>query len=274
MSILLLSISFFVIRNASAVSNNNDPSLDLSRAINELQASDQAWRINDAEYRELSKKPDVSETDLDEFASFVADLKYSVFEGCEAVRQLGGDANLHGVDCAQVKEEDNPYPHSLPDTLSIKRETTFEEKADLLSEQLRKLEADFDGMILQQQPTLNQSQMPDQSNNGWSNDGMSNQESDLAAGNENGASVNPSGSSSDPFNAEAEPPQWEAEPGAGPGMRKEGKLPDFNPGSIGDTADDGILARQLKEAAEVETDPVLKEKLWEAYKEEKAASRK
>ena len=31
------------------------------------------------------------------------------------------------------------------------------------------------------------------------------------------------------------------------------------------TADDDIVARQLREAAEQETDPVLKEKLWKEY---------
>jgi len=38
-------------------------------------------------------------------------------------------------------------------------------------------------------------------------------------------------------------------------------------GSIG--ADDDIVARQLREAAEKETDPVVREKLWKEYNEYK-----
>lgn len=35
------------------------------------------------------------------------------------------------------------------------------------------------------------------------------------------------------------------------------------------SADDDIVARQLREAAEKETDPELKEKLWQEYRKYK-----
>ena len=38
------------------------------------------------------------------------------------------------------------------------------------------------------------------------------------------------------------------------------------PEDVGDGNDDDIVARQLREAAELETDPELKEKLWEEYR--------
>jgi len=38
------------------------------------------------------------------------------------------------------------------------------------------------------------------------------------------------------------------------------------PADIPDGSDDDVVARQLREAAEKETDPVLKEKLWEEYR--------
>lgn len=44
--------------------------------------------------------------------------------------------------------------------------------------------------------------------------------------------------------------------------------------NIGPVADDDIVARQLREAAEKETDPILKEKLWQEYKAYKHAVRK
>ena len=40
------------------------------------------------------------------------------------------------------------------------------------------------------------------------------------------------------------------------------------------TEDDDIVARQLREAAEKETDPELKEKLWKEYEEYKGRGRK
>jgi hypothetical protein len=44
------------------------------------------------------------------------------------------------------------------------------------------------------------------------------------------------------------------------------------PPNIPDGQDDDIVARQLREAAENETDPVLRKKLWEEYREYKNAT--
>lgn len=41
------------------------------------------------------------------------------------------------------------------------------------------------------------------------------------------------------------------------------------PADIPDGADDDIVARQIREAAEKETDPRLREKLWEEYRKYK-----
>jgi hypothetical protein len=38
-----------------------------------------------------------------------------------------------------------------------------------------------------------------------------------------------------------------------------------NPGNLPPPEDDDIVARQLREAAQKETDPELKKKLWEEY---------
>jgi hypothetical protein len=51
------------------------------------------------------------------------------------------------------------------------------------------------------------------------------------------------------------------------GSRKGGK--GSSAGERGRTDDDDIVARQLREAAENETDPELKEKLWKEYEEYK-----
>ena len=45
------------------------------------------------------------------------------------------------------------------------------------------------------------------------------------------------------------------------------------PSDIREENDDDTVARQLREAAEAETDPVLRERLWEEYREYKKASR-
>jgi len=44
------------------------------------------------------------------------------------------------------------------------------------------------------------------------------------------------------------------------------------PEDIPDGSDDDVVARQLREAAEKETDPELREKLWEEYRRYKAGT--
>jgi hypothetical protein len=52
---------------------------------------------------------------------------------------------------------------------------------------------------------------------------------------------------------------------------KAGKKPDDNAGNgasareIPDGSDDDVVARRLRQAAQQETDPELKEKLWQEY---------
>ena len=50
-------------------------------------------------------------------------------------------------------------------------------------------------------------------------------------------------------------------------------MPDFKKGDVGDGSDDDVVARQLREAAETETDPLLKRQLWEEYKKYKKSTR-
>ena len=45
------------------------------------------------------------------------------------------------------------------------------------------------------------------------------------------------------------------------------------PADIPDGSDDDLVARQMREAAEKETDPELKKKLWEEYRKYKQGTR-
>jgi hypothetical protein len=60
------------------------------------------------------------------------------------------------------------------------------------------------------------------------------------------------------------------EGGAGPGSKTTDA---GQPPGIPDGSDDDLVARQLREAAEKETDPELKAKLWEEYRRYKQGTR-
>jgi hypothetical protein len=64
-------------------------------------------------------------------------------------------------------------------------------------------------------------------------------------------------------------------PGRGGGeTRQDGSVYGTPDGRIPPPHDDDIVARQLREAAEKETDPELKKKLWEEYWKYKGVARK
>jgi hypothetical protein len=57
------------------------------------------------------------------------------------------------------------------------------------------------------------------------------------------------------------------------GSSSQGKGPSTAPPEAGSGEDDDIVARQLREAAEKETDPELREKLWKEYIEYKKSAK-
>ena len=252
--------------HAYGAKNVADEKLRLDKEIENLQAMYTAWQSNDAEFREMRKQDQASKIDIREFAAFVAGLKRQVFEGCEAVRKLGGDASLHGVDC--VKLEEDPESKKGGALNITNRELTREEEKALLEQQMGKLISDFDGLLLQHQEKLKWEQGVSQSN-GSRDSGAFDKSGEKETA---GADVPADGVVKKPGSKDG-PIQRATEPGSGPGVEKQGEMPDFKTGDVGDGSDDDVVARQLREAAETETDPLLKKQLWEEYKKYKKSTR-
>jgi hypothetical protein len=243
--------------------------------IEKLKYADSAWRKNDYEYREMRKLGEASENEVLEFAEFVAELKHKVIEECEVVRQLGVDASKHGVDCVEIMEgyeTEGGFKSSDMNALSVPID-----ESDLYEDELRKLENDFDDMILNAQDELQKKRKVDIASN-------------RAAGQNNGNSQNSGSSGSNEGNSQktggrnggtetnAGSPGGESmsgqggEQGAGLGDHKSDESKTSEHYEKGDSRDDDIVARQLREAAEKETDPVLKEQLWKEYEKYKKSN--
>jgi hypothetical protein len=91
---------------------------------------------------------------------------------------------------------------------------------------------------------------------GDSADGSDRAESD--AGGTGGSPDSPAGEPIDPSGGSVE------------GRTDNGRIPP----DVGDGSDDDIVARQLREAAEKEEDPELREKLWDEYRAYKSGMKK
>jgi len=238
----------------------------LEAEIENLKLADSAWRKNDSEYREMRKMGESSETEIREFAEFVAELKRKVIEGCETVRRLGGDAGKEGVNCGEIL--DGYAVETGMVSSDINELSVPVDESELYREELRKLENDFDDMILQAQDELQKKRKIDVASNRTPGSGS-------GGGGQNAGNSQKSGNSGGKTEVNAGSPDSESmdgqrgEQGAGVGDHKPGQEETFDQHEKVDSRDDDVVARQLREAAEKETDPVLKEQLWKEYEKYK-----
>jgi len=231
-------------------------------ALAVLRDSDDAWRRNDEEFRSLRQSQAITGLDAEEFASFVADLHRQMLEDCHEFRKLGGEPETMGFDC-DLPEEQLAAKQALPQSPGSVQ--TEEEKTAALDAALAESLGEFDETLQRSQTEVREQRESRSSGGGSLNAGGAIQPGGGVSG----------GLWSNPDSSQAQ--SGSNEPGAGPGVDRQEQDP-VVASEAGDSigaGDDDVVARQLREAAENETDPILKEKLWveyRKYRDGKAAS--
>ena len=265
---------------AAATASAEPSNTNLRKAIADLRAGSNELRREDAAFRKSRKEKKLSRGELGDYAAFVAGLRLRVLKQCEMVRALGGEDALKKFDCVTLTRNQtgarlrtgNPTSTIGADIL------TDEEKKKSLDARLNALEAEIDENLLKRQQEIRQSA----TNRGAKPSGGA------------GGSAKGSGSAADKTGGEPTDSQGKsttttvgdpqaggeeraAQPGWGaPSVsrsapkRNQGRTPKRERATA-DGSDDDVIARQLREAAERETDPILKEKLWDEYKKYKAS---
>ena len=297
-AIVVAGAVFGPIKIDSAGAQGNSTNREMSRALEDLKSSDTEWRREDAKYRQQRAAGALSADEASEYAEFVASLHRQKLENCEAVRRLGGDVALTDLNC--VHERSIGSAVTVP-ILPPGGAKTNSENIEHLDSELKRLEAELDEALRQKQlenrsreqasqagggnlagqaqgggtdgnpagggatdlGSQNSPQSSELSNAGKGEDSSKGTTSGQNSGN---AGNNQAGSAS------AYPPATSA-PGAVPANRPENN-PISADGPVNDEGkDDDIVMRQIREAAEQETDPVMKEKLWNEYRRLKSAKR-
>jgi len=266
---------------------------ELQRALAELRASDAEWRRESGLYRAQRQSGQIKGLEAAEYAEFVAILQRQKLENCENVRRIGGNEALEGTDCLTLaaanprQEQQEALPEPVP---------TEAENVGSLEEQLRTIEAELDKDLVGAQQrgrekaparvprlprrdggkevrseNLGDGQGTDRTlaSPKWSDPGPEKEDDAARTGSETEAGQSPKTESSDEKSGQQR--TVSRDPGAGTSgedKEKSAKV-DNAVGESGD--DDDVVLRQIREAAEKETDPVLKEKLWEEYRKMKAA---
>jgi len=190
-----------------------------------------------------------------DYAAYVARLQRRVFEDCNAVLRSGSSL-----------PDDLPCPVIIPPVtqsadIEAASEQTLEEQIAALDARLGAGLGEFDERLLQEQERIKAASPNNNSDGGGSGAGNGTQGGSQPPGGRATA-----GGEGDGRDAADRPVAETTTGGPGPGVAGSDRQ---EPADIPDGSDDDVVARQLREAAEKETDPELKAKLWEEYRKYK-----
>ena len=233
-------------------------------SVAQLNLDYAALRAAEDDYRAQREFDGLSGAEAADYAAYVARLQRRVFEDCQAVLNSG-----------------SPYPEDLPCPALVPQETesadiamqaerTAEEQVAALDAMLMAGLGEYDERLLREQERIKADAPSNDSGSGGEGGG------DGSGGEEGGEGDSEGDAGSDGRNSggtagtNPQSGQTGGQPAGGPVDSSQGSGERGNdrdqPADIPDGSDDDVVARQLREAAEQETDPELKEKLWEEYR--------
>ena len=210
---------------------------------------------------------------------FVSYLDGRIYYYCQQLFDSGGIKALTETGCPtnQNGELETTRYSTIPSTSS----QTSDEKLTALDSSFGESLGTFDEMLLEEQQKV-ASHAPRQRENGSATgtdrydavNKASSQGRNDASGTDSGYSGT-SGSSADSNGSRnnSSTPGTGSNRGTGVGSTKQSQTPPTAGNKDLSQRDDDIIAKQLKEAAEQETDPEVKAKLWEEYRKYKEGIR-
>lgn len=238
---------------------------DTDESVAQLRIDYAAFSAAEDDYRYEREFNGLSGAEATDYAAYVAKLQRRVFEGCRTVRNSGATA-----------PEDVPCPVFIPTQtksadIAMQAERTAQEQVAALDEMLMAGLGEYDERLLREQERIKAATPNSNSDSGGGSGGD--------GGGEDGGGYQGEGDSDSDgeFNGQGGMAGNSQETGTTGGQREggavdnngrsgEGGSESEQPPDVGDGSDDDVVARQLREAAEKEADPELKEKLWEEYR--------
>ena len=234
-------------------------------SVAQLNLDYAALRAAEDDYRAQREFDGLSGAEAADYAAYVARLQRRVFEDCQAV-----------LDSGLPYPEDLPCPVLVPQEtesadIAMQAERTDEEQVAALDAMLMAGLGEYDERLLREQERIKADAPSSDSGSGGgagSGDGSGGEgdgegDSEGDAGSDGRNSGGTAGTNPQSGQTGGQPAGGPVDSSQGSGERGNDR---DQPADIPDGSDDDVVARQLREAAEQETDPELKEKLWEEYR--------
>jgi hypothetical protein len=238
-----------------AVAANNDRQL-----LDRLRVNHDVMLAAEQDYHARQQRGSLNTIEASDYAAYIARLHRLVAEDCAALAKTGSPP-LPELGCP----EQAPV-FLAPVAIDQAREQTIDEQLAALDAELLGGLGDFDEMLLREQERIRAATPRVDADPADAAAGSGVADADSAG--ESGLGNAESGGESD----KGDQSSSGRGQGMGSGARRQGGG-QATPRDIPDGSDDDVVARQLREAAEKETSPALKEKLWDEYRKYKAGTR-
>lgn len=243
-------------------------------SVAQLRLDYAALMAAEDDYRAQREFNGLSGTEAADYAAYVARLQRRVFEDCQVVLR-SGSVYPEDLPCSELTP-----PETQSADIVMQAERTPEEQVAALDAMLMTGLGEYDERLLREQERIKAAAPNNNQGNGGGagldgeGDGADGGAQGDGEGDGEGDSENDadrqSRNSGGTAGNKGQNGKTGGQPAGGPIDSSEGSTEKGNdndqPSDIPDGNDDDVVARQLREAAENETDPELKAKLWEEYR--------
>jgi hypothetical protein len=232
--------------------------------LERLRINHAAMVAAEQDFHEQRQRGSLNGTEAADYATYIAGLHRLVAEDCQSLARAGLPLPEE-LGCQSLP------PLLAPAALDLAGEQTLDEQIALLDAELSAGLGEFDERLLREQERVKgAAPMADAAEGGGGGAGDAGTGDAGAAAGAEGENGEHGESGAEPDDGAGGSPSAGDGAGAGAQRRSGGK---GTPPDIPDGSDDDVVARQLREAAEKETDPELKKKLWEEYRKYKQGTR-
>ena len=245
---------------------------DAQQLMDQIRADHAALLAAEVDFHTRRESGVLNGTEASDYASYIAKLHRLLAESCLALTQLQNESEYPPQDQASkhfLTDRLCPERSSIIQPASIDQdaEQTRTEQVAALDAELNAGLGEFDELLLREQERVKAATPPQHHGNGAAGGGGEN-----AAGTK-GSNADTGDERNDNSNSQISSTNNGQSSGARGGTDTSKQTASGQPSGVPDGSDDDVVARQLREAAEKETDPELKKKLWEEYKKYKQGTR-
>ena len=260
---------------------------DTQQLMEQLRADHAVLLAAEEDFHSRRERGVLNGTEASDYAGYIAGLHRRVAEDCLALTQLQTDSAIQarkqtGERLLTDRLCPEQFPIVRPAAIDQAAEQTRTEQIAALDAELSAGLGEFDELLLREQERVKAATPPQHSGDGAGGaggsqgegkDGEGDDEADQNAAGSKGDSADAESETNGDSNAQMSGTSNGQSSGARGGTDTSRQVATGQPADIPDGSDDDVVARQLREAAEKETDPELKKKLWEEYKKYKQGTR-